>query len=119
MSLTFRLWLRDSLNPELPPQVQHQVHANGPTGACFTGPYLASKTMGKVCFLFSSNGQPILFIPPLTRPKAVRSRASKPQRPIRTHTRKKPILSAWTSALPNETGLNFVSPFRDQSDSST
>src|SRR6516165_3879033 len=119
MSLTFRLWLRDSLNPESPPQVQHQVHANGPTGACFAGPYLASKTMGKVCFLFSSNGQPIPFIPPLTRPKAARSCASKPQRQIRTHSRKKRSFSDSTLASSRETSLNFVPPLQDQRDSST
>ena len=58
-----------------------------PGGACFAGPYLGSKTMGRVCFLFSSNGQPILFIPLLTRPEAARWCGSTPQRPIRTHSR--------------------------------
>src|SRR6516165_122385 len=75
--------------------------------------------MGKVCFLFSSNRQPILYIPRLTRPKAARWCGSKPQRPTRTHSRKKPSFSASTLELPMETSLNFVPPLPGQRDSST
>ena len=75
--------------------------------------------MGKVCFLFSSNGQPILYIPRLTRPKAARWCGSKPQRPTRTHSRKKPSFSASTLVLSMETSLNFVPPLPGQRDSST